>query len=367
MNKNTEQMSAPNAPLETQAEAVRAVRDANAFAARIVRWQRENGRHGLPWQGTCDPYPIWLSEIMLQQTRVGVVLDYFPRFLARFPDVQALAAAPQEEVLALWAGLGYYARARNLHACARQIAHEHDGIFPQTAMLLAALPGIGRSTAAAIAAFAFHERAPILDGNVKRVLCRHFAIEGVPVSAVEKSLWNLAASLLPAAPEMPAYTQGLMDLGAILCLAREPRCLPCPLRKRCRAHREGRTQSLPTPRTPTVRPSRKASFLLVTDGEHILLERRPPSGVWGGLFALPEGREWISRLKLHAVPLQPLPFREHVFTHFRLEISPFLCQVAQMPELPDDSLVCVTLSNAQKSAIPAPVARLLEEVQKRED
>lgn len=181
------------------------------FATRVVHWQHKAGRHGLPWQGGHDPYVIWLSEIMLQQTQVATVLTYFQRFLARFPDVQALAAAPIEDVLALWAGLGYYARARNLHACARRVVEQHGGVFPRCSAQLVELPGIGRSTAAAIAAFAYKERAAILDGNVKRVLCRHFAIEGVPVGALEKSIWTLAESLLPAASDMGAYTQGLMD------------------------------------------------------------------------------------------------------------------------------------------------------------
>ncbi|MDR2164155.1 MAG: A/G-specific adenine glycosylase [Zoogloeaceae bacterium] len=333
-----------------------------AFARRVILWQHRDGRHDLPWQGTRDPYPIWLSEIMLQQTQVRVVREYFPRFLARFPDVATLAAAPLDDVLALWAGLGYYARARNLHACARQVVDAHGGRFPKTAATLAELPGIGRSTAAAIAAFAYSERVPILDGNVKRILCRHFAIEGVPAGAVEKSLWTLAESLLPAAAGMARYTQGLMDLGATLCL-RKPRCMSCPLSTSCLARKQGRAENLPTRRTARVKPCREAIFLLITDGENILLERRPPAGVWGGLRTLPEGREWLSRLGLEACVPQPLPPREHVFTHFRLAIRPLLCQVARMPASATESrLECMTFKAARKAGIPAPVARLLAEI-----
>src|SRR5450830_404982 len=216
------------------------------LAQRVVRWQREHGRHDLPWQNTRDPYRVWLSEIMLQQTQVSTVLDYFDRFLVRFPDVAALAAAEQDEVLGLWSGLGYYSRARNLHACARQVMALHGGAFPRSAELLATLPGIGRSTAAAIASFCFDERVAILDGNVKRVLTRALGFgDDLAVAAHERRLWDLATDLLPEAPavggdagrspDMPAYTQGLMDLGATVCTTRKPACLLCPLQATCKA------------------------------------------------------------------------------------------------------------------------------------
>jgi A/G-specific adenine glycosylase len=335
-----------------------------AFARQIAHWQRQAGRHDLPWQNSRDPYLIWLSEIMLQQTQVATVAGYFQPFLAHFPNVQALAAAPLDAVLALWAGLGYYARARNLHACARQVVEQYEGHFPDSAAKLAELPGIGRSTAAAIAVFAYQERAAILDGNVKRVLCRHFAIAGAPVGQVEKGLWRLAESLLPAASDMTAYTQGLMDLGATLCLRRKPRCEICPLLRSCLARQQGRAEDFPAARMPRApKPCRKALFLLISDGRHILLQRRPPKGVWGGLLALPEGKEWLSRLALASCNPQPLPAREHVFTHFRLEIQPLLCQVAHMPTLAaTPELECLPLERALKSGIPAPVARLLQEL-----
>ncbi|MDR3322967.1 MAG: A/G-specific adenine glycosylase [Zoogloeaceae bacterium] len=343
----------------------------SSFARRVIRWQRQAGRHDLPWQGTHDPYRVWLSEIMLQQTQVATVVDYFLRFLARFPEVRALAAASPEEVLALWAGLGYYARARHLHACARRVVGEYGGQFPSSAAALAELPGIGRSTAAAIAAFAYGERAAILDGNVKRVLCRHFAIEGAPVGAVEKSLWTLAESLLPplsSAPqitheEMANYTQGLMDLGATLCLSRTPHCESCPLATSCLARQQGRQESLPAKAPRKAKPCRRAEFLLITDGKEILLQRRPSSGVWGGLLTFPEGREALRLLGQEGHELQPLPPREHVFTHFRLEIHPVVCKVEKMPDMANQpNLECLPLKTALKAGVPAPVARLLEEL-----
>src|SRR5690606_5792790 len=222
------------------------------FASRIVAWQRSHGRHGLPWQRTQDPYRIWLSEIMLQQTQVATVIPYYQRFLERFPDVAALAAASQEEVMPYWAGLGYYARARNLHRCAQAIVNEWSGRVPPTAQQIASLPGIGRSTAAAIAAFARGGRAPILDGHVKRVVPRPFGIEGDPARRdVEQRLWALAEAQVAAAPrlDMAAYTQGLMDLGATLCTRGRPDCGGCPLADTCVARREGRQAELPTPKT----------------------------------------------------------------------------------------------------------------------
>jgi A/G-specific adenine glycosylase len=334
-----------------------------AFAARVARWQRLFGRRDLPWQGGRDPYPIWLAEIMLQQTQVVTARSYFARFKARFPDVRSLAAASLDEVLTLWAGLGYYARARNLHACARKVATELDGCFPTTAVGLAELPGIGRSTAAAIAAFAYGERVAILDGNVKRVLCRHFAIKGVPVGQVEKTLWTLAESLLPATADMAGYTQGLMDLGAMLCVRKNPRCVDCPLMESCLARQQGRVEELPTPRARPPKPRRAAVFLLITDGERILLQRRPPVGVWGGLLCPPEGLEWLSQRGLADCALQDLPPREHVFTHFRLEIRPLLCRVETMPVFADEpGLACLSLQAASSSGVPAPVMRLIGEL-----
>lgn len=307
---------------------------------------------------------VWLSEIMLQQTQVTTVIPYFHRFLKRFPDVATLAATPVDEVLALWAGLGYYARARNLHKCAVQVVEWHGGEFPRSSALLVELSGIGRSTAAAIAAFAWGERAAILDGNVKRVLCRYFAVEGQPVGVVEKSLWELAESLLPVASEMGTYTQGLMDLGATVCLRRNPRCGECPLQGGCVALKEGRQASLPTPKPGKAKVCREAVFLVITDGEYVLLERRPPTGIWGGLLSLPEGIALLPQLGLAGAELESLPPRKHVFTHFELEIQPLVCRVERMPVFAgEQALEWLPIDAAVNLGVPVPVSRLLGEIQ----
>ena len=224
------------------------MRDDGGFARRIIEWQRESGRHDLPWQSSRDPYAIWVSEIMLQQTQVATVVRYYQRFLARFPDIGALARADLDAVLQLWSGLGYYSRARNLHAAAQQLAFRHDGQFPRDPQAIASLPGVGRSTAAAIAALAFGVRGAILDGNVKRVLCRAFGIDADPgASATQRTLWALAEALLPVR-DIEAYTQGLMDLGATVCVRSAPRCSLCPLRADCVAARLGRVDELPRAR-----------------------------------------------------------------------------------------------------------------------
>ena len=233
------------------------------LASDVVRWQRTHGRSGLPWQGSRDPYRVWLSEIMLQQTQVSTVLDYYPRFLARFPDVSSLAAAPQDDVLGLWSGLGYYSRARNLHRCAQDVMALHGGRFPADAATLQTLPGIGRSTAAAIAAFCFGERAAILDGNVKRVLTRVLGFdEDIASASATNRLWDQATALLPQhAADMPAYTQGLMDLGATICSTRKPACLACPLSERCVARREGEPERYPV-KTRKLKRSAQSLWLL---------------------------------------------------------------------------------------------------------
>lgn len=276
------------------AEAVRALPEAvrHGFFPTLVRWQAEHGRHGLPWQGTRDPYRVWLSEIMLQQTQVSTVLAYYPRFLARFPDVQTLAAAPLDEVLTLWSGLGYYSRARHLHRCAQQVVAEWGGIFPERAADLETLSGVGRSTAAAIASFCFGEPVSILDGNVKRVLTRLLAFDGdLAVGTQEKALWALAQALVPATPEpadMARYTQGLMDLGATVCTRSKPQCLLCPAQPLCAALAQGRPTAFPVKTRKLLRRT-EAWWLLVwqrADGA-LWLQPRPARGIWAGLFAFP--------------------------------------------------------------------------------
>lgn len=335
----------------------------STFAAAIVAWQRQAGRHDLPWQNTRDPYRIWLSEIMLQQTQVATVIPYYQRFLASFPDVASLAAAPVESVLAHWAGLGYYARARNLHRCAQEIMAVHGGEFPRSAAQLQSLSGIGRSTAAAIAAFAYGERAAILDGNVKRVLCRVFAIaEDVSRAAAERALWQRAESLLPAAEEMASYTQGLMDLGATLCTRRQPACARCPLADRCVAQREERQHLLPVARRRAKAPERQATFLLISDGHGVLLERRPARGIWGGLLAFPEAEaaQFLPQLGVEVQAVCSLPPLRHVFTHFVLQIMPQLCRVSAPPSLLREGEYCwLPLAAAAQAGVPAPVRTLL--------
>jgi len=334
------------------------------FSARLIAWQKRHGRHDLPWQQTRDPYRIWLSEIMLQQTQVAAVIPYYERFLARFPTLQALAAAPAEAVLESWAGLGYYARARNLHRCAQQIVAEHGGRFPDDPAVLSTLAGIGRSTAAAIAAFAAGRRAAILDGNVKRVLCRHAGIAGFPgSSAVEKRLWELAEALLPA-QDIEAYTQGLMDLGATVCTRSRPNCPVCPLAQDCLAQREGRQQELPTPKPKRSLPERSTTFLIVTDGRGVLLTRRPPSGIWGGLLVPPEGDPATvsANLGLTLEEAEDLPSLTHTFTHFRLHIEPRLYRLARPPLLDGGAWRWLLLEDIEQAALPAPVSKLLQSI-----
>lgn len=258
------------------------------FAFKVVHWQRLAGRHKLAWQNTRDPYRIWVSEIMLQQTQVATVTPYYERFIKRFPDVHSLAQASLDEVLALWSGLGYYRRAKFLHACAKTIVETHEGRFPQDEKVLAELPGIGRSTAAAIAAFAFQRRAAILDGNVKRVLARVFALELDPQSS--KSLrvfWDLAESLLPQDVDMPAYTQGLMDLGATCCLQRKPICTQCPLQDICQAKQAGKQEAYPLAKAKKTLPLRHWLMVWISDGERVLMVRRPGQGIWASMWSLP--------------------------------------------------------------------------------
>jgi A/G-specific adenine glycosylase len=334
------------------------------FTEQLIIWQKQAGRHDLPWQKTRDPYRIWLSEIMLQQTQVVTVIPYYQRFLDHFPNVLALAAAPIEQVIELWAGLGYYARARNLHRCARQIATVHGGFFPKTEEQLVELAGIGRSTAAAIAAFAFGQRAAILDGNVKRVLCRQFGIEGFPGSAiVERKLWALAVELLPD-KDIEAYTQGLMDLGSTCCTRRKPQCAKCPVSAGCIALRDERQNELPEPKPRATIPHRSATFALIFDGQRLLLERRPPTGIWGGLLVPPEGDidQTLTRLGLCSHSREVLPELKHAFTHYRLTLQPVLCRVVPQAAVSENSLIWIDLSAAAKAGVPTPIAKLIRQI-----
>jgi A/G-specific adenine glycosylase len=337
------------------------------FAQCLIRWHRHGGRHDLPWQNTTDPYRIWLSEIMLQQTQVDTVIPYYRRFLERFPELPALAAAPVEAVMAAWSGLGYYARARNLHACAQAVMTRHAGRFPERAEEIAALPGIGRSTASAIAVFAFGARAPILDGNVKRVLCRVFGVEGFPGSAaVERRLWTLAESLLPA-KAVGTYIQAQMDLGATVCTRATPRCDVCPMAERCVARAQGRTDALPEARPRKQTPLRSATLAIVTDGRQVLLERRPPEGIWGGLLVLPQIDSpaaaddwWRTRSGQAPGAIATLAGLRHAFTHFRLDITPVRIDVAPLVGVPPGMAYELhPLENIDALGLPTPVRKLL--------
>ncbi len=334
-----------------------------AFSQALIAWQGQHGRHGLPWQGTRDPYRIWVSEIMLQQTQVSTVIPYYQRFLDRFPDVASLAEATPAEVASLWAGLGYYSRARNLHRAAQTVVSDHAGAFPTTPESLARLPGIGRSTAAAIAAFAWGCRAAILDGNVKRVLCRHFAVEEAPESSTGLArLWALAEALLPAT-DCGTYSQALMDLGATVCTRSRPACERCPVAEHCAARRAGRQEDLPRPRPRRALAEREASFLLLTDGANILLERRPAGGLWGGLLVPPEGPPdvLLANLGLAGAPWRALPVRRQVFTHFRLLARPALCRVAARPPAAGESgREWIARDEVARAGLPPLFRRLVE-------
>ena len=335
------------------------------FAKAVVRWQTVHGRTGLPWQGTRDPYRVWLSEIMLQQTQVSSVLVYFDRFLARFPKVRSLAEADLDAVMGLWSGLGYYSRARNLHRCARDVVERFGGQFPETAELLMTLPGIGRSTAAAIAAFCFAQRAAILDGNVKRVLTRYLGFDmDLAKSANERELWHRATDLLPAEPgSMGRYTQGLMDLGATVCVPRQPQCMHCPVGLSCEARRSGDVERFPV-KTRKVRRSSQALWLLwarQSPGQ-IWLSRRPTNGIWAALYSFPAYSSLADLLgtlpeplRQHASPGEPFL---HVLTHRDLYLHPVTVDWTG-PDSPGGEGAWYAPAQWAVLGLPAPVRQLL--------
>lgn len=339
------------------------------FAARLLAWHARHGRHDLPWQQSRTPYRVWLSEIMLQQTQVATVIPYFQRFTEALPDLSALARADADQVMALWAGLGYYSRARNLHRAAQLCVERHGGELPRDFDALLALPGIGRSTAGAILSQAWGDRAAILDGNVKRVLCRSHGVEGFPgTPAVERRLWTLATSLLPEA-QLASYTQAVMDLGATVCTRGAPACGACPLRGDCIALAQSRVAELPAPRPARTIPQREISWLVLADTDgRILLERRPPHGIWGGLWSLPEFADLPTMAcalaqRLPGFDLEPLPPVRHAFTHFALTAHPARCIVAR-------DAIALAVADADRErwmspgefasvGLPQPVRRLL--------
>jgi A/G-specific adenine glycosylase len=342
---------------------------ANSIAAALVAWHAKHGRHDLPWQLDRTPYRVWVSEIMLQQTQVSAVIPYFERFVRHFPDVRALADAPLDEVLHLWAGLGYYARARNLHRAAQRIRDEFGGVFPARFEDVASLPGVGRSTAGAILALGTGQRFAILDGNVKRVLARVFAVEGPPNDrAVEQRLWTLAERETPH-ESVGIYTQAIMDLGATLCVRRNPLCALCPLQDICEARRTGRQNELPAARRPPTRTSRRTVMLVARREDcAILLAQRPTEGIWGGLWCLPEFRDAASaqafaaqRLARPQLPARALPPVEHAFTHFDLEITPLLVECGGESAVMEGTTALWYNPRApQRIGLPAPIRSLVE-------
>ncbi len=339
------------------------------FATTLLDWFDREGRHDLPWQHPRTPYRVWLAEVMLQQTQVQTVLPYYSRFLAALPDIPTLAAASADRLMALWAGLGYYARARNLQRAAQICVADHGGDLPREFSALCALPGIGRSTAGAILAQAHGQRFAILDGNVKRTLCRYHGVAGWPGNAaIEKQLWALSEQHLPL-QRLADYSQAIMDFGATLCTRHQPACARCPLRVDCLAHREGRVAELPEPKPGKSLPQRHTWMLLIEDPQRrILMQRRPPSGIWAGLWSLPEApdhsaaREFLRRHS-HAKfdDFESLPIIEHGFSHFRLHIEALHWQGSETRHRIGDNpdLCWQSPDELAELGLPAPVKRLL--------
>jgi A/G-specific adenine glycosylase len=334
------------------------------IAPRLIAWHERAGRHDLPWQREPTPYRVWISEVMLQQTQVAAVIPYFERFMARFPDVRALAAAPADEVLHHWSGLGYYARARNLQRAAQQVVERHGGELPTDFAGVAGLPGIGRSTAGAILALSRNQPHPILDGNVRRVLARLYAVPGRSGErAFENELWRIAAEQTPV-QRVGEYTQAIMDLGATLCTRSRPRCDACPLAADCGAHAAGAETDYPAPKKPLKRRARETWMLFAQapDGS-VHLVQRPPSGVWGGLWSPPE---FASRADAELVIGQPSGLREgepllHVFTHFDLKIHPLWTRVGDVPGVAEQGAgMWYNAARPARVGLPKPVAELLK-------
>ncbi|MCF7969676.1 MAG: A/G-specific adenine glycosylase [Methylococcaceae bacterium] len=341
----------------------------HAFQSNLLQWFDQFGRKDLPWQLPVTPYRVWVSEVMLQQTQVATVIPYFNKFIQRYPDVDALANAPLDEVLSLWAGLGYYARARNLHKAAGLI--QQAGYFPDSLESLMALPGIGQSTAGAILSIAFTKSEPILDGNVRRVLARFKAIQGwTGGNAVNKKLWGVSAFYTPE-KRVADYTQAMMDLGATLCTRSKPNCSACPLRSNCLAFQQGRVHELPTPKVSKKIPIKQSVFvLLLNQDNEVLLEKRAPVGIWGGLWSVPEINdmqeleEWCHSRSISVVKKEVLATRRHTFSHYHLDYEPILLYVDNPINnvLEADKALWYKHLETKNIALPAPVKQLFDEM-----
>lgn len=343
------------------------------FQKQVQNWFSQYGRKTLPWQQRVTPYRVWISEIMLQQTQVQTVIPYFQRFMRHFPNLKRLATGELDEVLTLWAGLGYYARARNLHRCAQIIHQQYHGKWPDSVETLITLPGIGRSTAGAICSLAFHKPSPILDGNVKRILCRFHAISGYPEqSAVKKQLWAIAQAYTPKKAEFAAnYCQVMMDLGALICRRSKPNCPACPLQKRCQAYQQQTVSAFPEKRPKGELAKRSAAFLLLENNQQqLLLIKRPNSGIWGGLWSLPtaelataeELQYWAwQQFGLRTKNLQAWSARQHQFSHFQLSLLPFYGQITQIDPLVNASSKQIWFNRQDeiKFATATPIYQLL--------
>ncbi|MHA6312585.1 A/G-specific adenine glycosylase [Pantoea sp. S-LA4] len=338
------------------------------FAQQVLDWYQRFGRKTLPWQLDKTPYKVWLSEVMLQQTQVATVIPYFERFMARFPTVGDLAAAPLDEVLHLWTGLGYYARARNLHKAAKQIVEVHQGEFPQNFDEVAALPGVGRSTAGAVLSLSLGQHFPILDGNVKRVLARCYAVGGWPgKKEVEKRLWQISETVTPA-EGVSQFNQAMMDLGAIVCTRSKPKCDICPLNSGCEAYAHHSWASYPGKKPKQVLPERSGWFLMMQHGDQVWLEQRPPVGLWGGLFCFPQFTseaaltDWLIARGIQAQPQQLTAFR-HTFSHFHLDIVPMWLAWPSVGAAMDEAGgLWYNLALPPSVGLAAPVERLLHEL-----
>ncbi len=362
----------------TQWTASSKSREASAvseFAVRVLNWYESHGRKDLPWQRDANAYRVWVSEIMLQQTQVQTVIPYFENFMRRFPNVADLASAEQDEVLSCWSGLGYYARARNLHKAARKICSDHNAGFPESIDEVMALPGIGRSTAGAILSLSFGQRHAILDGNVKRVLARHDAIAGWPGnSKVQSALWESAERNTPEL-RVADYTQAIMDLGATLCTRSKPSCTACPVSKDCVAYEQGTIRHFPGRKPKATKPLRATTMLLASMDGKVYLERRPEAGIWGGLWSLPELgdrslQDWCDReLGAAADETEPWAVLRHSFSHFDLDIQPIVVRMNSGPgKVCDaDERIWHKLDDAPPGGLAAPVKKLIEQLKKSED
>lgn len=350
-----------------------------SFHKKILNWFDKHGRHDLPWQMNPTPYRVWISEIMLQQTQVATVIPYFQRFIKRFPDIRTLALAPIDHVLELWTGLGYYSRARNCHKTAQLLYTHYQGIMPNTLEEIMAFPGIGRSTAGAILALSFEKRYPILDGNVKRVLCRYFAIEGwsgLPI--VTQKLWAIAEMLTPK-NRVHHYTQAMMDLGATLCKRSKPTCTVCPLKKSCEAYQKNTVALYPFPKPNQDKPTKSTSLLMfINPHDQVLLYKRPSTGIWGGLWSFPECaveaspkiQMWIKKqFDFQIKKLTILPTFRHCFTHFNLDISPIYVEIKLNPKklIDQESYYWHAIGTPLNRGIAAPIKRLLGTLQNKVD